>query len=358
MVNRRLRDSLDAATRRAKEARDAAGEVIQDTTKKVGDVTTSSAEKVADTTASSAKVVAEAADSSAETARNTAQSALSATAWAVSELQQLPGDVLDKMFPECPVPMFILPIGSGQEDYCIVLNLDEVFENLQSGIFVRPKIEAWASRDSGWDIDHLGLELKSEFTRQFDEHQEQLIKSGKVDIAKLESQLQQQSKQTSGKLEESASALIKAPVNAGLACLMLNPVTGFVTWPASIAYCGFALYNGHKGFNSMSDYLKLRSYRGATQRELRQREKELTQLESDLDSKNEDFRRAVANIDVRVHPQIRELYQLICECDGIASAPSEMGEVVRNLPDCRPYLENPYFLAKLPRHYRSLLTLI
>ena len=34
MVNRRLRDSLDAATRRAKEARDAAGEVIQDTTKK------------------------------------------------------------------------------------------------------------------------------------------------------------------------------------------------------------------------------------------------------------------------------------------------------------------------------------
>ena len=254
MVNRRLRDSLDAATRRAKEARDAAGEVIQDTTKRVGDVTTSSAGKVADLTSTSA-----------ELARDSTQDFLSTAASSASQLQQLPSDVVDKLFPECPVPMFILPTDPNQEEYFIAFGFDEVFDNLKSGIFVRPKIEAWAVLDEGWDRYHLGDELKREFTRQFNATHERMVKSGEVDIRKLESQMQRQSKKMSGKLDGTASSLVKAPIWLGLAGLALNPVT----WPLSLIFLGLSLSNGTKVIRLTGAYLGVMSEKNNTKRELR-----------------------------------------------------------------------------------------
>ena len=53
---------------------------------------------------------------------------------------------------------------------------------MKSGVFVRPKIEAWAARDEGWNVEHLGEELSKEFNRQFQESRERLVKSGEIDL--------------------------------------------------------------------------------------------------------------------------------------------------------------------------------
>ena len=57
--------------------------------------------------------------------------------------------LLDKVFPECPVPAFMLPTGPSADDYRLLFRLDEMLENLESGILVRPKIQVWAARKLG-----------------------------------------------------------------------------------------------------------------------------------------------------------------------------------------------------------------
>ena len=347
MVRRRLRDSLDAATRRAQEAGEAAKAAAQETAEKVGEAAVTSSEKAAEMTGTATGL-----------ARDATQDFLAGTAAFAAQLQQIPGEVWDKLLPECPVPMFILPTGADPEDYALVFQFAAVFDNLKSGVFTQPKLEAWAARAEGWDVARLSAELKREFTRQFDAYQGEMTRSGEVDITQLEGQLQRQSAAMAGQWNEAAPSLVKAPLQAGLACLMLNPLTGAVTWPASAVYCGLALYNGHKGFKMLSDCLRLRSQRGATARELRQRERELQELERDFDSKNETFQRAVGNIEIKTHPQLRDLYGLICECEGIAVPADSNDTPSGEVPDARPCWENRYFLEKLPAPYRKLLAAV
>lgn len=344
MVSRRFRDSLGNAAKRAQETRDAVKETVAETAEKAGAATTSAAEKVAAATISSA-----------EAARGATQDFLGGTAAFAAQVQRIPGEVWDKMVPECPVPMFILPTGADSEQYALVFQFAAAFDHLKSGIFARPRLEAWAARTDGWDLEHLSRELKREFTRQFDAYREELTRSDEADITQLEKQLQSQSEAMSGQWSEATPALVKAPLQAGLACLMLNPVTGAVTWPASVAYCGLALYNGHKGFKILSDCLRLRLQQGATARELRQRERELTELEKELDSRNDAFQRAVGSIAIKTHPQLRDLYALICEVEGVAVPPGAAEVPAGEVPAARPYLESRYFLEKLPQPYRKLL---
>ena len=339
-VNRRFRDSLNTATRRARETRDAAGKAVQDTAQKVDDATVSSAEKLGDVAASSIGL-----------AQGVTQDFLNGTAAIANHLQQLPADVVDKMFPECPVPMFILPTGPNPEEYFIVFGFDEVFDNLKSGIFVRPKIEAWAARVNGWDIEHLGGEIKGEFTQQFDESRERLVRSGEVDIRKLESQIERSSKEMSGKLGGAASSLVKTPVWLGVAGLALNPVT----WRLSLIFLGLALSNGTKVLRLAGEYLGAMSERGDAKRNLRQRERKLEELEAEFDGKNEAFQKAVSNIEVKAHPRLQTLHRLICDKDGLAYQPRDAGPITGDIPDARPYLENRGFQNRLPRRYRNLL---
>ena len=321
-VNRRFRDSLNTATRRARETRDEAGKAVQDTAQKVDDATVSSAEKLGDVAASSIGL-----------AQGVTQDFLNGTAAIANHLQQLPADVVDKMFPECPVPMFILPTGPNPEEYFIVFGFDEVFDNLKSGIFVRPKIEAWAARVNGWDMEHLGRELKREFTRQFDATRERAVRSGEVDIRKLETQRQRQSKEMSDKLTGTVSSLAKAPIQATLGGVMLNPFTGVFTWPLGVFYLSLAMYNGYKAFNLPLEYLEIRSKRGKTQQELREEQKKLEELEAEFDSKNEAFQKAVGNIEIRTHPLLQSLHRLICEKDGLACQQIPAQTITGNIRD-------------------------
>ena len=93
--------------------------------------------------------------------------------------QGLPSEAVDRLFPECIAPMYIMPIGPRQEDYTLVLQFDEIIESLNSGVFVRPKIEAWSSGLQGRNLERLGEELKREFTNQLAQAREARVQSVK-----------------------------------------------------------------------------------------------------------------------------------------------------------------------------------
>jgi uncharacterized membrane-anchored protein YhcB (DUF1043 family) len=284
-------------------------------------------------------------------AESATQDFLQGTAAIGTQLQQLPNDLVDKLFPECPTAMFIVPTGTRQEDYSIVYDLDDVFENLKSGIFVRPKLEAWAATDSRWDPAQLGERIKSEFLLQFEERRSKLVESGEVDVRKLEAQLQRQSEEMSGQFDQGASSLTKAPVYFGIAGLLLNPVT----WPLSLVFLGLGLRNGTNVVRMTGRYFGAMSNKLETNRELRQRQKDLEEIEKEFDVKNEAFLKLISNLAILPHPQLHKLYRLICEKDKVSPHYIYPGTTSANVPDVRPYLKGHAFQGKNERRYRGLI---
>ena len=71
----------------------------------------------------------------------------------------------------------MLPTGPGIEDYVFVFSLEEMLDNLKSGVFVRPKIVVWAGRVGDFNVEHFIDELEQDFVRQFNEAQGSLAEA-------------------------------------------------------------------------------------------------------------------------------------------------------------------------------------
>ena len=334
--NNRLRPSMGNATERAKD-------IGKGVLGSAGRLSRTTADAIGNTAASSAGLI-----------QSASQGLWDGTASLAAQLQQLPADAVDALLPECPIPMFIVPIGPDQEDYRILFGLDAMFESLRSGVFVRPKIEAWAATDSGWDVTRLAEQLEAEFNRQFQREQEQWIGSGEIDIKKLEANLEKKSKEMSESLERAGTSLIKAPLQAGFGLLSFNPITGVFTWPAGLVYVGMSLYNVHTVGSQSSRYMNARSARNEVRRELRDAERDLEEAWEQFEERNKAFREAVSNLEVRIHPQLQEFHRLMCDRDRVAWAPTA-GAAATDVPDARAYLSDRDFLKKLPRRYRKLV---
>ena len=137
----------------------------------------------------------------------------------IDHLRSLSNTAVGKLFPECPIPMFIVPTGPNMEDYGLVFSFEEMFTNLKSGIFARPKLLAWASAEAGYDQQQLAERLRREFTRQFNESREELIGQGALNLSRLEREDERMSQQITGKAEKSMSAVLDV---RGLKCSYLG----------------------------------------------------------------------------------------------------------------------------------------
>ncbi len=347
--NRRLRNSLNAATRQTRKLGEAAGKTAQDTAQGVGNALTGSAANIADLTKASINL-----------SQDAGEGLLKGTATLAGQLQKLPGDAFDRLFPECPLPLFIIPTGPNPEEYGLLFDLAEMFDHLKSGRFVRPRIDAWAARSDGWDVERLSAELSQEFSRQFNQRREGVIASGEVNLQELENRITTQSTEMSNQLAKSTSSLLQAPFWTGAAV-----VTGAVgvwipfAWPVALPiaaiYLGLAVYRGHKAFSILETYFKLLSDRKDSRRALRSRENQLQELAADLDSKNRDFQRAVGNIEIKVHPQVSELFAMMCDVAGVVCPPAAGSDAAGRAPDLRPYLNAASRPVWFPRHYEPLL---
>ena len=247
---------------------------------------------------------------------------------------------LDKIFSECPVPTFMLPTGPGPEDYVLIFLFDEVLENLKSGIFVRPKIEAWAARESGHDLERFGQRLKQDFVRQFNDARGSLIKASQLDIDDLESRRERLSDAIK---TEATGPSLRSAAGWTLVTLTALPLLLFLLW--------LGLRPRTELIGLLWDYLSVRGKKKQAQRELN---RAIKKLESEFDKKDKTFQMAVKKIEVRVHSRIRTVASLICEAEGVSFSPSGSEPESGDLPDVEPYLRHPIYLEHVPKRYSSL----
>ena len=340
----RLKDAIDSAADKAQDvsqkAADAA-EQAQDAARKTLDATTEKAQGVS-------RRAADAAASAGERAQNAAGKTLdvttSAASGTVAQSQHLYNQSLDKLFPECPVTAFMLPTGPDAEDYIIAFDLDDMFDNLKSGIFVRPKLEVWAGRAAGFDLDKFGQRLKDHFVRQFNAFRESQIRAGEVATIDLEADKNQSARDIADKASGSVRWIRRG--------WRLTSI-GFIVWPLlplGLIFLAIGIGSMSHLVSLIPEYLSPSGENRKTQKELDQ---DLKKLEAQFDSKNAAFQRAVRNIEVKVHPRIETLTSLICDVEGVAFSSASSASV--NVPDVGVYLRHEMYLKQFPAVYRRLL---
>ena len=292
----------------------------------------------------------------ARSSTSVSQEFLDETMARVSDLteraQGLPSEAIDKLFPECIAPMYIMPTGPGQDDYTLVFQFDEIIESLNSGVFVRPKIEAWSSGLQGRDLERLGEELKREFTNQFTQARE-----ARVEFVKdMEEDAQEISDERKTEFKMSGAEIVSLSLTAaGLAASLPLVVSGIGGGLLAVILLLFALGYGAKALSLIEALLNQMSRSRSAKRELGREMKNESDALSELDSKSRTFQRAVQNIEIKTHPQIQELHRLICDVESV-SFPSAEVRPTPDSPDIGPYLRHPEFLRQLPDHYQGLLT--
>ena len=250
--------------------------------------------------------------------------------------------------------MCIMPTGPGQEEYVLVFQFDEIIANLNRGVFVRPKIEAWSCGYRDYDLERLGEELKCEFMTQFAQARETRVHS----VKDMEAAAQKISVERTTEFKVSGKEIISLSLNAvGLAASLPLVVTVIGGGLLPVILLLFALGNGAKALSLIENLLNQMSRSRSSKRELDKGIRKESEILSELDSKSKTFRRAVQNIEIRTHPHIQELYRLICDVESVPFPSAEV-KTVSNTPDIRPYLRDSAFLRKLPNHYQGLLSII
>ncbi len=359
---RNIRKLAHDATSAAERARDASKERLSSVdTDQLSQRVRDTAEKTVIAASQSTNQLSEQVRAASEKTVNTAKSSKTVSkefldeanarvAGLTEQALELSNEAIDKIFPECSAPMYIMPTGSGPEDYALVFQFDEIVENLNSGVFVRPKIEAWSSGGNDYDLERLGEELKREFTSQFSLTREQRLQS----VGDLEAASKKISDERASDFGASGMAIL---TSVGLAAALGTGVVVLGPSLPAVVLLLFALGFGGKALGLVDDMRKELARSGSSKRELNRNIRSKIEELDEVDSKSEAFQRAVRNIEIRTHPKLQELHRLICDIEDV---PFQSGDVIltQDAPDITPYLRHPEYLRKLPNHYQSLLTII
>ena len=234
----------------------------------------------------------------------------------------------------------MLPIGPGIEDYTFVFQMEEMLDTLRSGVFVRPKIEVWAARHSGFDAEHFIEELEQDFKRQFNEAQESLSKAFQPHIQRLESKERHLSAEIR---REATGATLRSAANWTALTLLLTPA-------GALLLIGLGMRPRLNLFGLLADYMRTR---GERDQFVEQFNDELKKLNSEMHGKNKAMQRAVRRLEVKVHPRIQEIARLIREAEGVEFSGPEPESV--DVPPVGLYLRHHLYLERLPRSYHRLL---
>ena len=233
-----------------------------------------------------------------------------------------------------------------------MFQFDEIIESLNSGNFVRPKIEAWSSGFQGYDLERLGEELKRAFTNQFAQAREIRVQS----IRDMESASQRISDERKTEFKVSGVEIVSLSLTAaGLAASLPLVVSGIGGGLLAVVLLLFALGYGRRALTLIEDLVSQMSRSGSAKLAWDRELKNESDVLSELDSKSKTFQRAVRSIEIKTHSQIQELYRLFCDVESVP-VPSAEVESSSNAPDIGPYLRHPEYLRKLPGHYHGLLT--
>ena len=236
----------------------------------------------------------------------------------------------------------MLPTGPGVEDYIFVFDLEEMLENLRSGVFVRPKIEVWAGREADYDADHFTSELEQDFVRQFQEAQESLTEAFRPHIEQLESRERLLSKEIR---KEATGATLSSAANWTALSILLTPA-------GALLLIGLGIRPRLKLFGLLKDYLNTRGERDEV---VSQFNSEFNDLESKMRSRDKALQRAMKRLEVKIHPKIHEITALICQAEAAELPPGAPDTKRDDIPDVTPYLNHLAYRRVLPAKYARFL---
>lgn len=264
-----------------------------------------------------------------------------AGAAAVSTVTSAPVALLERLLKECTVPAYLLPSGSGPEDFHCTFDFRAAVERLESGRLVRPRIQVWAGRP---DVDkgRLAHVLHSRFSEELAaERSRRLAERGRGYAIEVE-HLRKQREAAGTGIEAAGSVFVASALTM---FFVANPFF-------SGLFLTLAVFTGTAGlshaFHFVRSALRLSAGSAAAERERKE-------MESLLDSKNEAFQRAVKNMVIHVHPLLQAITTDLCELDGrplpVISSPKEEGA-----PRVEAFLTDSDYRSKLAPWYATLVS--
>jgi hypothetical protein len=300
-------------------------------------------DRVSEAGKSAARVAFDAVGEAAEWISDTTGEALN---WSGSQaravrdrLKEESEKLTDRVLPECEVPTILLPAGSRAPDFFCVFEFDQVISQLKGGRLTRPILTVWAARS---DIDRVKLSyvVREQFTLQLDEQKRRVAaESSSVEPGKIKALENTQKEADEG---------VRAGAFTAIAALMFML---FVTNPIfDLVLLSLAVFGG-----SSATVDSLRGI-GASLRAKRARsklKKQRERLESELDENSDRFQQAVANMEIRVHPNLQALLLDFADLDSVATPPEDAA--TETGPWVKKYLQDQRYRDQLPNWYQPLL---
>lgn len=277
-------------------------------------------------------VVLKSAEMAGAVARQSFTLSIDATADAFKRLQGAYDKGVDTVFPECPVAAFLLPLGPNADDYYLVFDLDELLSSLQTGVFVRPRIDLWAASDSH-DAHHLAEEIATRFAEELGTVMQRTVAEGEAKIAVR--------REIEDELTSEVWSELWGPTLGSWAFWTTAFSVGVV--PGCLL-----LWMGQRPrmeiFGITADYLDARSDRSDAESRFVE---ELKRTEREFKSKSKAFERAVSNLGIRIHPRLQEV---LASFDSTSDGDEEIVGLeaeAEGYPDVESYLEHPMYLQAL-----------
>jgi len=218
----------------------------------------------------------------------------------------------------CTVPAWVIHQSADSDDYLIYFQVEEITENLKSGVFVRPSIEIWSGR-SDFNRSRLAKELRHEFINQLQVEKQKTIDQHQAELQEISDD----NRSSTFSLISNISGLASAIATV---LLVSNPIANAVILLLAVA-------RGKEAISDLINILRLSISSWATGKTNEKKEQE---LEQKLEEKQDAIEGALKNIDVRLHP---DLYRAAHDSFGL-TATSARGIVL----DAEPL---PEFIGSL-----------
>jgi hypothetical protein len=260
---------------------------------------------------------------------------------ALKEIQQVPNRLSSLIFQDCPVPLFLLPVGGKPDEFICIFDFEEVATKLQSGILVRPRIEVWAGRDD-LNRGHLGIVLRDEFTRQLHEKRAKAASNAYRKATATAERMGQSQEQSNVALQSSAQVALSAAL---FMLMATNPIV-------DVLFLCLAIFGAS---STILEVFKQMLFSSQLQNVEGDLENDLQQLEADCDVKNRGFQEAIKDFHVRIHPLLREVAEEFSEvtCESF-SAPLRQEEPLAG-PDISRLLNDPQYRHQLPTYLHPII---
>ena len=256
-----------------------------------------------------------------------------ATVDAFGTLQAAYNKGIDTVFPECTVPAFILPTGPDVEDYVLMFNFEEFLHRLRGGVLVRPKIELWASRAGGYDMNHLAYELERRFQEE--------VEGAKTSLT--------------NPLEQQRAAR-QADINAMRQGISEESSKGTPAWlwGVTFIFCPpvtllLLLIEGPRRLSLLGEMLELLTLQATKPRSMRELERRMKDFDSKVKDKEDVLRRAVQNLEIRLHPRLQMVALDLGAVDGVDIFVQEPNLDRGHVPQVETFLDSPYYQRALAK---------